>query len=176
MSYTSRPPYSEQEARIRLVSSPFFQRRAVMMSLAIFAFTLVLAVVLLFGSINALLRFPNVATFAIFTLILSVLLGGYVIIVGWRLLSYTGKEYIFELSEDEARMKVVDKRTQRKEIARVLYQDIDYVEFFTPRDKSALVFHSIFGQLIEVPLWALTGDASSVLNFLREKQVSVVRF
>jgi hypothetical protein len=97
----------------------------------------------------------------------------YLVVFTRRFIIENSSQYIFELGNEEARLKVTSTRPKHNLLVRMPYSEISFVEHFTPRDSAALVLHGKSGRLMEVPLWSMTENASTILNFLKLKNLPV---
>jgi len=83
------------------------------------------------------------------------------------------RDYIFEITDTDAILMVVDRLRHRRSTQMVLLDDIKYAEYYPYRDSASIIFHAPYIQM-EVPLWPMSGRAQDVVDFLDGRGVRVV--
>lgn len=159
LSFRSRP----RHARPAYIPTLFFSSIAWLAALALIVF----GVSDMFaGSINVV----NTTVVAA-----AAVLVAYMVMFSRKFLDDFGKEYIFELTEKEARLKVSGQGLSRGVVASMPFSEVRFVEHYTPRDQVSLVFHGKNDRIVEVPIWTMTNDASPAVDFLKERGIKIER-
>lgn len=83
------------------------------------------------------------------------------------------KEFVLELTEDEAVLTVVDRISKRASTQMVLLDDIKFAEYYPYRDSECIIFHAPYTDM-EVPLWPMGNHGRDVLDFLDGRGVKVI--
>ncbi len=83
------------------------------------------------------------------------------------------RDYIFEITETDAVLILVDRLRHSRSTQMVLLDDIKYAEYYPYRDSASIIFHAPYIQM-EVPLWPMGGRAQDVVDFLDGRGVRVV--
>lgn len=83
------------------------------------------------------------------------------------------KEYIFELTESEAVLFVVDKLLKKEHTDIVLLDDIKYAEYYPYTDSACVILHAPYKEM-EVPLWPLGEHGADVIDYLGGRGIKVV--
>jgi len=155
---------------IKLISDPNAQRSAVV-PLAVgiglgWAFIAIWAVVACVAFIKSplwgLLLLASLAAFA-------TLLG----FLSYFMLRDSCRDYIFELTDADAVLTVVDRLRRRKAMKMVLLEDIKYAEYYPYRDSACIILHAAYTKM-EVPLWPMGSRGQDVVDFLLGAGVRVV--
>ena len=80
--------------------------------------------------------------------------------------------YQLELTDTEMILKNSEKQ-QKTRVDRMKFNDVAFVEYFSPSDNAAFLFHGKDGRIISVPSWSLTGDPSAIEEFLKQKKLPI---
>ena len=93
-------------------------------------------------------------------------------------LSYTTlrdycRNYIFEITDTDAVLIVVDRLRRRRFMQMVLLDDIRYVEYYPYKDSASIIFHAPYTKM-EVPLWPMGNRGQDVVDFLMGRGLRVV--
>jgi len=83
------------------------------------------------------------------------------------------RQYLFEVTDTEAVLQVVDRLKKQKSTQMVLLDDVEWAEYYPYSDSSCIIFHSPYTEM-EVPLWPMGGHAQDVVDFLQGRGVKVV--
>jgi hypothetical protein len=83
------------------------------------------------------------------------------------------RDYIFEITETDAVLLVIDRLQHKRSTQMVLLDDIKYAEYYPYRDSASIIFHAPYIEM-EVPLWPMGGRAQDVVDFLDGRGVRVV--
>ena len=106
-------------------------------------------------------------------LITGIILLGYVAWFSVRLWRESSTHFVLELTDDMIHLKVYRYDGARLQ-ASMRYFDMRFVEFYTPRDRETLLFHSKDDRIIEAPLWQMNRSPSEALKFLSRKGVQIL--
>jgi hypothetical protein len=173
MSQTLGQP-SAQEVKLRYDSHPL-NRPGLGVMVGVYSITWILtAALVVLATVGAFRHSPYQMVSSVFA-IAGVALVIYLAATTKRLFSDFRESYVFELTDDEARLRTVDNKTKESILKRVPFRDVTFVEYFTPLGEEALVFHGINGRLMEVPLYSMTRDPSAILKFLQGKNIKIER-
>jgi len=93
-------------------------------------------------------------------------------------LSYTTlrdscRDYIFEITDTDAVLLVIDRLHRRRSMQMVLLDDIKYAEYYPYKDSASIIFHAPYTKM-EVPLWPMGARSQDVVDFLLGRGVRVV--
>lgn len=110
---------------------------------------------------------------AAMVLALAVIMAACLILYTRHFIVHGSKKYTLVITDALARLMISERNYHIQ--ATMQIEDIDFVEYFTPRDRAELVFHGIDNRIIEAPLWSMTDDPSTVVEFLRNKGIAIVQ-
>lgn len=92
----------------------------------------------------------------------------------WWLYKQSKTSYELEFFSDGISLRVRESNGRLLRIS-MSYPEMDFVEYFTPRDRESLVFHSLDGRLIEVPVDRMDQDRVHAIDLLRERGIKIER-
>lgn len=93
--------------------------------------------------------------------------------MAWKLLSEGRRDYLLELTLDEAVLTVVDNMSHKKSTQMVLLDDVRYAEYYPYPDSSSVLLHAPY-TVMEIPLWPLGNCGVDVIDFLSGRGISVI--
>lgn len=161
---------STQQVRIKLVSGSYWKRVGL----------IPMGISLTFGWIFAggwlgictwLFKYNPIwsATIGASTILFSIYLG----IMTYKIISDGYKDYVLELTDDEAVLWEYDRLRKRSATQMVLLDDVKYAEYYPYTDSSCIIFHAPYTDM-EVPLWPMGQRGQDVIDFLDGRGVAVV--
>jgi hypothetical protein len=83
------------------------------------------------------------------------------------------RDYIFEITDTDAVLLVIDRLRRRRSMQMVLLEDIKFAEYYPYRDSASIIFHAPYTKM-EVPLWPMGSRGQDVVDFLLGRGVRVV--
>lgn len=99
----------------------------------------------------------------------------FLILFAARYFMEASNHYELVISDEEIKLLTTSAISKERKIDNMLLQDIAFVEYFTPRDNSALVLHNRNGHVLDVPLYALLDEPSSIIQFIASKNIRIRR-
>ncbi|MBX9723521.1 MAG: hypothetical protein K2X81_19100 [Candidatus Obscuribacterales bacterium] len=99
----------------------------------------------------------------------------FLILFAARYFMEAANHYELDISDDEIKLLTTSAISKERKIENMLLKDIDFVEYFTPRDNAALVFHARNGHVLDVPLYAILDEPASVIQFFASKDIKIRR-
>lgn len=97
----------------------------------------------------------------------------YMSYMGWKLLSEGRRDYLLELTADEAVLTVIDNINRKKATQMVLLDDVKYAEYYPYPDSSSVLLHAPY-TVMEIPLWPLGTQSHDVMDFLAGRGIPIV--
>jgi hypothetical protein len=100
----------------------------------------------------------------------------FVAYAGWyyrRLFLDSKREVRMDLFDNEVVLYVREPNGRRVS-TRMAFADIDFLEYYSVRDRESLVFHSKDGRIVEVPMWAMEQGSQPAIGYLSDRGIRVV--
>lgn len=89
-----------------------------------------------------------------------------------RLRKETLSSFALDISAGGIRERVVEQDGKHVQ-ATMTFNEMDFVEHYTPRDRESLVFHSFDGRMIEMPMWSIHEQVPNVLNHVQQHGIKI---
>ena len=83
-------------------------------------------------------------------------------------------QYLLQLTQTDVSLFVHHRLGERSMHAVMMLKNVDYIEFYTRRNREVLVLHGFDNKVIEIPLWAITGDPAPIVTSLRQRGLPIV--
>ncbi len=82
------------------------------------------------------------------------------------------KTFMLELNETGVRLVVFNRLLSQEFVSEMKFSQMSFIEFFSPKDTAALVFHAKNGKRLEVPIWPFEPSCQAeIKNFLQKEKV-----
>jgi len=160
------------EGGLTLQSRPYWKLPALIPTMVGLLLGWAVATVLAYYSVLGLITQtrPDIAAMV---LVVSAIMAACLILYTRHYIVYGTKKHTLVVTDALARLMISERNYHIQ--ASMPIEDIDFVEYFTPRDQAALIFHGKDNRIIEVPVWSMTDNPSAVVEFLRNKGIAVVQ-
>lgn len=103
----------------------------------------------------------------------TVVFAAYLGLMTYKIISESYREYVLELTDDEAVLSVVDRLRKRKSTQMVLLDDVKYAEYYPYRDSASVILHAPYADM-EVPLWPMGSRSQDVIDYLDGRGITVI--
>jgi hypothetical protein len=172
MATPAGKPYIS-EGGLTLQSRPYWKRVAVIPMALILLVSWTATTLLAYYAAVGLVLSPLYANVAVPVALLALIMAGCLILYTRHLIIEGRKKYTLVITDAIVRLMVSEKNYHIQ--ATMPIDEIEFVEYFTARDRSELIFHGKDNRIIEAPLWSMTDDPSTVVEFLRNKGIAIAQ-
>jgi hypothetical protein len=160
------------KVRLKFVSRQRWRRPAFIPSIIFLTADWLLVLSLLSLSLIGLLHTANAPGLLIVTFAAAVVLFGVLSIFTLRYFADFTAQYELEMTDEEIRLKVSEKH-RKVRVDQMNFNEVDFVEYFSPRDNASFLFHGKDGRIIDVPAWSLTDKPDLIVDFLDQKDLPI---